>query len=270
MTLLRTYIKTMTTALFAGLGAALRVVGLRSPRVMILMYHSVEDSSWKYGVSPQEFARQMDHLARGGFMVVPLERIVDHARGRATLPDKSIAITFDDGYADLVPVVLPIITRHAFPITVFLTTNMNTHETLGDLPRVTWGDVKTLSVSGLVQIEAHGHDHRNVKTIRNDEQKLTDEIIRCKREIEQHTGSVVRYFAYPAGHRDQKVAAFLAQNGFDGACGITEGLIASGDNPFALKRIQIDRTMSFSLFTMRIAGGIDLYRRSVDFLRTRP
>lgn len=263
----RSGIKTLTIALFAALDAVVRLAGMRPPRVMVLMYHSIDDSSWKYGVSPADFEQQMNHLAQKGFTVVPLSRVVNHALGREVLPDKSIAITFDDGYADLVSDVLPIIAKHRFPITVFLTTNMATGDTFGNLPRITWDEVAMLSKSGLVQFEAHGHDHHNVKMLRGDEEKLSKEILGCKQDVERHTGKPVRYFAYPAGHRNKETAAFLARNGFEGACGITEGLIAPGDDPFALRRIQIDRTMSFMLFRMRVAGGIDLYRKCIDRLR---
>jgi len=58
---------------------------------------------------------------RAWFNVLPLEEAVA-ALARGTLPERALAITFDDGYADNFAVALPILREHGFPATFFVAT----------------------------------------------------------------------------------------------------------------------------------------------------
>jgi peptidoglycan/xylan/chitin deacetylase (PgdA/CDA1 family) len=56
---------------------------------------------------------------RAWFDVLPLEEAVV-ALARGTLPERALAITFDDGYADNFAVALPILREHGLPATFFV------------------------------------------------------------------------------------------------------------------------------------------------------
>ena len=92
--------------------------------VLILMYHSVERSAWKYGVAPEDFAEQIEFLAKHRH-VVPLSEVVACVKGEKDLWDGSVALTFDDGYKDLMTEVLPLLKKYQMPATVFLTTDLS-------------------------------------------------------------------------------------------------------------------------------------------------
>ena len=65
----------------------------------ILLYHRVADDGDPLAVTPQRFREQMGHLAREGFWVVDLASAIamlDDGR----LEPKTIALTFDDAFAD--------------------------------------------------------------------------------------------------------------------------------------------------------------------------
>ncbi len=92
------------------------------PRGLILAYHRVADLTtdpWGLAVSPENFAAQLDVL-RSEFKPVSLSRLLDTGlRGR---PTNSIAVTFDDGYADNLLAVKPLLGQHGVPATCFITT----------------------------------------------------------------------------------------------------------------------------------------------------
>lgn len=238
----------------------------KPPEVSVLMYHSIENSGWKYSVKKENFKKQVGYLARH-YNIVPLERVVEYIKGKAILPDKSVAITFDDGYEGIYTEVFPAIKQKNVPITVFLTTNLEKKEKLGNLERLTWPQIKEMHQSGLVKFEVHGREHLNLKQISQNGNLLRDEIIGSFEDIKSKIGYEPKYIAYPAGHRNRKVIDFLKKNNFQAGFSINEGLVKPGSDVYNIKRTQIDGTMNFYLFKMRLTGAVDLNRKFVDYLR---
>ena len=91
-------------------------------RLVILMYHRVLpefDPLRPDDITLPVFARCMRTLKRF-FNVVPLSEAVDGLR-KGLLPRRSVAITFDDGYADNVTSAAPVLAELGLPATVFVT-----------------------------------------------------------------------------------------------------------------------------------------------------
>ncbi|MBA2555988.1 MAG: polysaccharide deacetylase family protein [Chloroflexi bacterium] len=105
-------------------GGAARAAGAPGQsRGVVLMYHRVaEPESDVHGLSvpPRIFQRQMEFLKRA-WHVMPVGEFVEaNAAGR--LPDRAVAITFDDGYLDNLENAAPILVRLGLPAMFFLTT----------------------------------------------------------------------------------------------------------------------------------------------------
>jgi len=105
-----------------SLTVASRVV---SPGAVILMYHSITEdprlSAWSIGVSQPRAAFEAHIRAIAErFNAVSIDEVTEFASGRRRLPKKSVAVTFDDGFADNHDVVLPILTRYSVPATFYL------------------------------------------------------------------------------------------------------------------------------------------------------
>lgn len=263
---MRNFFKTVAYSIFYILDAFFSVWRKGRGNVSVLMYHSVEKSDWKYSVSPPLFEQQMEYLAKN-FSIVPLADVVSYAKGEKKLSGESVAITIDDGYEDTYTTVFPVIKKLKIPVTVFLTTNLGTSSKLGNLPRVNWAQVAEMGKSGLVSFEVHGHTHANLATLSANEQSLKEEVIQCADEIEKHVGKRPMTIAYASGHKNPKVIEFLKKNGFVAGFTINEGFISPGDDLFRLNRTQIDGTMNFTLFKMRLTGAVELNRRFVDMIR---
>jgi peptidoglycan/xylan/chitin deacetylase (PgdA/CDA1 family) len=110
------------------------------PRALILCYHRVAEPQadpWGLCVGPTRFAEQMQVL-RTDWQPVPLTDLV--ARLRAdSLRDRSVAVTFDDGYRDNLVVASEWLTAAEVPATMFVVT--------GDEARPTafwWDDLERL------------------------------------------------------------------------------------------------------------------------------
>src|SRR4029077_16790744 len=91
--------------------------GPQRPGLRVLIYHRVSDDSDQFAVSPETFKRQMEALAESGQRVVDLYEI----ETLSLAPDEAaVALTFDDGYRDILDNALPVLREHGFPSTVFV------------------------------------------------------------------------------------------------------------------------------------------------------
>ena len=91
------------------------------PKALILLYHRVADiqpDPWSQCVTPRHFAEHLEvlsaqwHVLRLGELVRALED--------GSIPDRSVVITLDDGYAGNLHCVKPLLERYGTPATVFV------------------------------------------------------------------------------------------------------------------------------------------------------
>jgi peptidoglycan/xylan/chitin deacetylase (PgdA/CDA1 family) len=97
----------------------------RRPRAVVLVYHRIGTGAidpWQLTVDPEVFAGQMETLARD-WSPMSLVELVDGFR-RRRLPERGVAVTFDDAYADNLEVAAPILLEHAIPATLFVATDL--------------------------------------------------------------------------------------------------------------------------------------------------
>jgi peptidoglycan/xylan/chitin deacetylase (PgdA/CDA1 family) len=90
------------------------------PRAAVLVYHRVSettDDPYRQAVLPETFARHLEMLAEK-HPIMPLGTLVDAMPSR-DYPDGTVAITFDDGYADNLLQAVPL--AEEIPLTVFVT-----------------------------------------------------------------------------------------------------------------------------------------------------
>ncbi|MGA2326743.1 MAG: polysaccharide deacetylase family protein, partial [Bryobacteraceae bacterium] len=91
------------------------------PKALILLYHRVADiqpDPWSQCVTPRHFAEHLEVLS-AHWQVLRLGELV-RALEDESIPDRSVVITFDDGYADILHGVKPLLERWRTPATVFV------------------------------------------------------------------------------------------------------------------------------------------------------
>ncbi len=108
-----------------GRGRVLKTLGaIRrwfKPGGVILMYHRVIDlvpDTYNLAVSPAYFAEHMQILRRC-CTPMPLPKLID-ALNTDSLPDRAVAVTFDDGYYDNYSEARPLLHAADVPATVFV------------------------------------------------------------------------------------------------------------------------------------------------------
>jgi peptidoglycan/xylan/chitin deacetylase (PgdA/CDA1 family) len=91
----------------------------------ILAYHRVCDTWFdplSMCLSPELFERNLRHI-RAQYLPLTLEEGLYLLREGKKLPEKAVALTFDDGYADNLSTALPLLKHYGIPATVFINVN---------------------------------------------------------------------------------------------------------------------------------------------------
>jgi peptidoglycan/xylan/chitin deacetylase (PgdA/CDA1 family) len=93
------------------------------------VYHRVAEPDvdpWVLSVSAQHFAEHLDVLQKEARPIGLGQLVQAHMTGN--IPDRAVAVTFDDGYADNLHSAKPLLERHTIPATVFVTSGRIGHE----------------------------------------------------------------------------------------------------------------------------------------------
>jgi len=175
----------------------------------------------------------MDCLAAAGIPVVPLDQVL--------VRPGSVAITFDDGFANLIDHAIPVLAEHNFPATIFLVSGYcggknnwpgQAYNKASILPLMSWGQAAALPP--FITPGAHTVNHPNLTRLTPDD--CERELRNCQNEIEQRVGRQARWLAYPYGASNPQVQQ-IASRYFDLAVGTTLSLLPAPPNPINLPRI---------------------------------
>jgi peptidoglycan/xylan/chitin deacetylase (PgdA/CDA1 family) len=227
-------------------------------RMPILLYHSLTAEAGRayrpYTVAPDVFRAQMESIAEAGLASTTISDLL----GRGLKDGRAIAITFDDGFREIVDVALPILTACGLTASVYIVTGHigGTSRWLdrdgeGNRPLLSWAEIRSLAAAG-IEIGAHGHRHLPLDLL--SETEAAAEISRSRLALEDGLGRPVTSFAYPYGFHTRAVKRLVAGEGFRGACGVRHAFSHAEDDPYALARIMVYPRTPMNTFRSWIQG----------------
>jgi peptidoglycan/xylan/chitin deacetylase (PgdA/CDA1 family) len=212
----------------------------------ILCYHSVQPR-WEspLAVEPDAFAWQAAWLRRKRD-VLPLAEALPRLDATGRLPRGAAALTFDDGFSALHDQVLPVLTRHRLPATVFLVAQTRTPQG----QRVDWVDtpgpepLSTLTLDQILEMQDAGVDFQSHSWAHHDLTRLSeDECVRDLRDSRELLSDLldrrVTLLAYPRGRHSSHVRRAAARAGFSYSFTLPEE--AEQPNEHAIPRVGIFR-----------------------------
>jgi|GEM_PF-616560 len=204
-------------------------------RVPILMYHYIEEPGgsklpWLYH-SPQIFEAQLKTLANNCYRTVFVSDVSKSMEGSEILPQKSIALTFDDGYEDMYTTAYPLLKKYGMKGTMYII--VNALDTPGYLTRE---QVKEMAESGAVEISSHTMNHANMQ--KSNFTNASYEMIASRQELEKIIGRPVTNFAYPYGLFTLRDEHICKSAGYSSCVSTYPGQIQTNNKKYSLYRLR--------------------------------
>lgn len=215
----------------------------RTLRVPILMYHYISTPPpdadairHDLSVAPGLFEEHLRYLRDAGYASITLGDLTLALQTGYPLPPKPVIITLDDGYRDAYTEAFPLLRRYGFTATFFLITSLID---AGHPDYLTWDQVTEMSAAGM-DMEAHGYSHVDLRD--RDDAYIIWQVLGAKEAIEARTHKAVRFFCYPSGKYDGRVAHILHSAHYWGAVTTQHGVLQCSECPFELRRIRVRGT----------------------------
>lgn len=232
-------------------------------RVPVLMYHRVDSAATQSdaaSVSPEQFGAQLAWLSEHGYRPCRIEDFARWASGQATLPQHSVLITFDDGYAGLETHVSPRLAEHGWPATVFLVSDRLGGHNLWDrpppgeapAPLLAPSQIERLAARG-IQFHSHSATHADLTTLGSTE--LCDEVAGSRERLQRLLGHEVMSFAYPYGRANEAVRQAVVAAGYTLGFGVRSGFNRPHEDAWSIRRLDINAADSPSRFGTKVTLG---------------
>jgi peptidoglycan/xylan/chitin deacetylase (PgdA/CDA1 family) len=221
--------------------------------VPILGYHTFSENCKTPLCTPRKtFDRQMKYLKDNQYRVISLKQLRGFLRYQRRLPEKSIVITFDDGYRAVYDIAYPVLKKYGFKGTLFIYTDFVEKSKNA----ITWGELKELKAAGF-EIGSHGVSHDDLtkkKKGENDKAYLARvkrELRLSKKIIDKRLRQNTIYLAFPFGNYNQRILYLSEQSGYKMGLSVKGGGNPFFADPLALRRYQI-RNMDMKSFVTRL------------------
>ena len=200
-----------------------------------LMYHQVlkdESRAGKYIITPGELESDLAYLSENGYVSVLPSQLVKIREQGGRLPEKTVVITFDDGYETGLYYVLPLLKKYGMKAVINVVgsytdeySRINEEGKHLSYAYLTWNEIKKLSDSGYVEIGNHTYNMHSYNGDRNgcarkenesDEQYRTvlyEDVARLSDKLQRVTGKRPVAFAYPFGSLSEGSAEIIGRAG---------------------------------------------------------
>jgi peptidoglycan/xylan/chitin deacetylase (PgdA/CDA1 family) len=235
-----------------------RAVRTWHSELRVLWYHRVSADNDELAVTPSAFRSQMEFLLRARAEPVTLDAGVEGLRDGTV--GRHVCVTFDDGYYDNLENAIPVLRDLGIPATIFVPTKLIDGTApvywYEKPPRLlTWSELREISHGGLVAIGAHTRTHPALPKLPDEE--AWKEIAGSRADAEAHLGRPVTSFCYPAGLYGERDVRMVRDAGYRVGVTCDPGANGPGQQPHALRRLNIGRRDNLEMFEAKLIGLLD-------------
>ncbi len=227
------------------------------------MYHKVWPGiSDDLTITPEHLAQQWAFLKQQGYTPLSLQEFSAIIDTNTSFPEKSLLITFDDGYLNNYDYVYPLLKEMNWKATFFIIADtLSAPQTNNKTPdtKMSLEQLKTLDPQ-IVQLGLHGLHHEHFSSLNIDE---IEQVMQQSISLFDSSGLTYhKVLAYPYGSRpkdtriNNQMKAFFNEAGIQAAFRIGNQVCkVPTEDKYELRRIDIKGTDSLDAFKIKLTKG---------------
>lgn len=229
----------------------------------ILMYHHVSPNPGLVTVSPETFHHQIARLAAAGYRSVGASELEAFLSGQP-LPEKSVMLSFDDGYFDNYRYAHPVLREFGFKAVLFLITGWlgdgeprhgkDDTPSHGECKRriaagradevmLRWSEVAEMQSAGSFEFHSHTHTHtrwdREISNLAVRDSHLAEDLAKSRAMLVQRLGTCSRHLCWPQGYYDDAYRRVAVGAGFDHLYTVARGSVTPTTDNQQLPRVVV-------------------------------
>ncbi|RXZ84913.1 polysaccharide deacetylase family protein [Paenibacillaceae bacterium] len=228
----------------------------RAERIPVLMYHYLipkKENKEPGNISIlnlEVFEENMRYLHEQGYYTATLEELERFVHGGMALPEKTVVLTFDDGYENNYTYAYPILKEYNFHAALFMIAGRIQEEDGKPIKTHTsYLTQQQIDASrDVFEYHSHTYDLHYLKDLycgrklsaASDGKLLKEDI-----PLAKAAGLDTPYFAYPYGEFNYRTLYYLKKENYRMAFTVNRGFAKPGDDPMKLQRLNVTSTTDF-------------------------
>ena len=211
-------------------------------KLPVLLYHSISQNMVSNEIDSFEFEKQISYLKNNNYESVSINQIKPNTK-------KQIILTFDDGYKDIISIVLPILKKYNFKAICFIVSNHIGQYNLWDVNNHNYKKKELLNKTDIFEwlkngmmIGSHSHNHLDLTKL--DKNSLEDEVSTSKKILEDTFSTSIVDFCYPYGKVNSN-SYVIVKNNYNNAYTTNRSrYFPNKHDPFLIPRIDMGQKLN--------------------------
>jgi len=216
--------------------------------VVTLMYHDFGYSGDPSIISAEVFEDQLAALKKSGYTALTMQEYVDYMNGKLDISERSVLITFDDGYLDFYEIAYPILQKYDYPATNFVIVKSSNEHNPKQLPHLTWDQMREMQRNGM-SFYSHTYDHHKMidkdgkrvpklanamvgETTEQYRDRVREDLVLAHQLLVQELGERDNILAFPYGAFSDDLLKVMNEIGIKHYFTIRPGLNERGTIPY--------------------------------------
>ncbi|MFW5770278.1 MAG: polysaccharide deacetylase family protein [Spirochaetota bacterium] len=216
----------------------------RLEEVPIILYHNI-DGKGVFSLPLDVLRNHFELFKSRNIDVISLCELEKRTITGVKFNNRSLCITFDDGYYSMYSKLLPLAKEFGYPITLFVYLDNVYHKARAS---ITWKNLREMDENG-IDVQCHSISHPDLTALSKmdtveSRYRIYEEIYLAKRTMEQYMGKTISYFAFPYGRYDLKLIELCRYAGYKRVFSTDYGSNVITRTNYCLRRHHVKRTYS--------------------------
>lgn len=225
----------------------------------VAMYHSVTDvgdSPGQYVISPSMLENDLNYLSEHGYTTVTVNDLIAYVMDGASLPEKPVMLTFDDGYYNNYCNAYPLLQKYDMRAVLSPVGTLTEQFSQTDDPEeheawsyCTRAELKEMADSGVIEMQNHSYNFHTLDQRKGCLRKSGENTETYRAMFIDDTQQAQDLFTeigiakpicytYPYGALNEETEELIGQCGFTVSLSCEEGIASIVHDPACLRRIR--------------------------------